>query len=339
MKKEPEMQGYSAYIETLGNVCLLVDLNEQQHFLRAKLDKDTGFLARFMGLNQQLQKLSNDNCANWLNDSVASDLLSTILSEWDEQVVRLNRMIVVLGILDKKQRSDGLPQETRDRIHKIYQEMEWSNIRSSLDSIDSPAPQPTTPEHVSPSEDELAWKKASSLGTLAAYKEYLGRTGAKGFENDAREAIKRLVENDDNSAWTSAKSENTIAGYERYLARTRAKKYQVEAEKALAQLNEVFREEAIWRAALAQDSVAGYVHYKKETQLKKYLTEADDAIRRLTEIEEDEKAWGDSEKENTLAAYERYRDRPGTKRYLDKALEAIKALTPPGPPGLLYCDC
>ncbi|MHB1184211.1 MAG: hypothetical protein ACYC4A_05860 [Desulfobulbia bacterium] len=242
--KAVDMRDYNTYIMSLRNACVLVDLNEQQCFLKTKFAKDTSFISPYKGLERQLQRLSNDDCANWLNDSVTTDSVSTILAEWDEQIDRLGHMIKVLGSLDKKQRSEGLPEKMRDCIHRIYQTMEWHDIQPSLEEIDPLFPRPGQPEP--PYEDELAKQ--------------------------------------DKAAFAAAYAENTIAAYERYLKRVGIKKYQAAAEQAIVGLKAAAKEEEeeeLWKTALAQDSVVGYSHYKKKSQLNKYLSEADAAIKRL----------------------------------------------------------
>jgi len=340
------VENYISYLDALRTACKLVDLNEQQCYLRARLDKDNGIFSPFKEVKRQLQFLESGNCADWVYDNKITELLSNVLDAWDDQIVRLDRMIRVLSDLDKLQRKQGLGEDLRDKIHFIYQRMSWGDVEKSLSDIETNLKKPTgktqerPAEPSMPTEDEDAWRKADSLGTLEAYDSYLKRAGLKNFEKDARNAIARIADILDSAAWQAAVSANSISSYSDYKQRAGHKKFLTDADKAISKLLEA-AEEFLWKTACDKDTIESYNDYKSNSSIKKYLVEADSAISKLTASADqdlDDKNWSEAYCTNTLAAYESYRDGPGEKKkYLKKAIAAINSLAPPPTRDTVIC--
>ncbi len=95
------------------------------------------------------------------------------------------------------------------------------------------------------------WQKASSQGTVAAYRSFIQHHPDDPRVQQARNRIESLQ---DKQAWEAAKSTGTEAAYQHYLSRYPDGAYTAEAQGALTGLKET----SAWQSAKAAGTAAAY---------------------------------------------------------------------------------
>lgn len=118
------------------------------------------------------------------------------------------------------------------------------------------------------------WEEAVEANTVMAYDIYLENTLLAHFEDEANEALERLLSGDMQSDWEDACKANTIDAYSRFISHNPDSKYAAEAKKRMNNL----QGERDWLDVKRSYDLGRYESYLEKYPDSKYRREAENLI-------------------------------------------------------------
>ncbi len=189
------------------------------------------------------------------------------------------------------------------------------NYRETLDNVDS------YEEYLSSIKDTLdtqEWKKALSIDTQYAYKNYLYKYSNGVYKDKAQKKIDYFIKIEakeaDKRAWEKAKKKNSKKSYEKYLMSYYNGIYSHEAKRKVDEFIRLEKEEhrlavakekETWELVCRKDTKEDYKNYLKFYPNGIYYNEAKKKIKHI-KFNEDVEAWSKACLKNTYTEYIKY---------------------------------